>query len=51
VAIYQDISVAEAAKVEDLDPEAVARLYADAVKDAAAASDVRQRQGTTVCGY
>jgi len=37
-----DIAVVEAAKLEDIDPEAVPKIYAEAVKDLNAAPEVRQ---------
>jgi len=36
-----DIAVVEAAKLDDIDPEAVPKIYADAVKDMNAAPEVR----------
>lgn len=37
----QDIAVVEAAKLEDIDPETVPQVYAEALKDFAAAPEVR----------
>lgn len=38
--LSQDIAVVEAAKLEDIDPETVPQIYAEAVKDFAAAPEV-----------
>jgi ribosome biogenesis SPOUT family RNA methylase Rps3 len=47
-----DIAVVEAAKLEDIDPEEVPRIYAEAVKDMNAAADVRASGGVVMvwCG-